>query len=177
VPGEDRVHRVVHLFRLREDLVSRPTEVGVQGARVREHHDGPNAPGFELGGPAVHRLGDVCEAELLCRVGDYDLRGLECRHPDKADLDPVALHDGVGRQDGTSRLPVEGVGSDVGKRRPREVRLRGVLAPLLLTAPDEALHLLPALVELVVAQSADVEAHLVHRKDGRLVVEVGRDER
>ena len=55
VPGEDRVHCVVHLPCLGNDLVGRSAEVGVQGTGVGEHHDGPDVLVFELRGPAVHR--------------------------------------------------------------------------------------------------------------------------
>ena len=79
----------------------------------------------------------------------------------KPDLHAGAFDDAVGRQDRLAALARDGVRRDVGVAR----------------APHEAQRLGAALVELVVAQRAHVEAHQVGGLDRRLVLEVARDER
>ena len=88
----------------------------------------------------------------------------------------------------SSAVPVDGVGRDVGEVRTRELGRRGVhelsrhvrlerLGPRAPAALEQPHQLVAALVELVVAHRADVEADLVRGLDGRLVVEPARDER
>jgi len=67
----------------------------------------------------------------------------------------------VGGEDGRPGDGVDGVGGE----------------PLVARAPQHPHELGPALVELVVADGANVEVHPVGRLDGRLVVEVARYQR
>ena len=95
---------------------------------------------------------------------------------------PVTLDDGVRRQYVLAGALIEGVGVYVGEVRAGKTPVGGVLAfhelfaVVAVAAIQEAQHLLTALVELVVADGAHVEVYLIHGANGRLVVEMARDQ-
>ena len=190
VTGHDHVHVRAHFARLLDDLagvVGRVRLVLSRSAGVGEDHDRLGALAAQLGHPAVHGLGDVGKAKARrVAVQQEGGRG-EGRDADEAHAHAGSPHDLVRRQEQLA-VPVHGVGRDVGEVRTRELGRRGVhqlsrhvrlerLRPCAPAALEQPHQLVAALVELVVAHRADVEADLVRGLDGRLVVEPARDER
>ena len=159
VPGDHDVDRVVHLARLVDDLALRVVAL-LERPRVGQHDDRLDALALELGHVAVDGVGEVVPAELAREAREQEDRRVGGRHADEADLDAGALDDLVGRQDQVAAVARDGVGGDVGVVR----------------ALDQPQRLVAALVELVVAERPDVEAHLVGRLDRGLVVPVARDQ-
>jgi hypothetical protein len=159
VAGDDHVDGGVHLARLVDHLASGVVAL-LEGARVSQDDDRLDALALQLGHVAVDGVRQVGPAELARVLGEQEVRRVGGRDPDEADLHAVALDDLVGRQDQVAAVPGDGVGTDVGVAR----QLR------------QPQRLGAALVELVVAERADVEAHQVGRLDRGLVVPVARDE-
>ena len=133
----------------------------VEGPGVGQHHDRLDPLAAQLRHPAVDRVGQVEPAELARELGQQEGGRVDRRDADEADLHAVPLDDLVGRQDQLAAVARDRVGGDVGVARPLH----------------EAQRLGAALVELVVAERADVELHPVRGLDRGLVVEVARDER
>ena len=127
----------------------------------------------------VGRLHLVAELDALyAGLGNQGRRGLQ-GHADVPDLDPTDLLDGGAGQDRPAGVFVHHV-----RGEPREVGARILPAPGLVAAvigmAAAALHpqqLVHALVELVVADTRDVQAHGVERLDSGLVVEQAGEER
>ena len=185
--GPVEVHALVHVG-VGVRLVGRPGEHGrrrpLRAALVQQHDECVDALlAAELVDQRVdrHHLGPELESRDGARRHDRR-RGLE-RETDEGDLRVAGLADLVRRQDRVVRAGVEDVRGEVLEDRPTE--RRAVLATVdgmasgaaVLVAELHSQQLADALVELVVADTADVEAHRVQRLDRRLVMEERRDER
>ena len=149
-----------------------------------QHHDRVDALALEHRHELVGGLHLVGELQPGDAAGGDDARGVLEGHPDEADLRAVHVLDGVRRKDRLVGPGVLHVRGQVVELRALEgvvgagvLVVRAVRAVVDAAAAGHPLELLVALVELVVADGGDVEAELVHRLDGRLVVERGGEQR
>ncbi len=178
VPGDDHVDRVVHLDRLVHDL---PDRLGARLERsgMREHHDRLDPAAPQLRHPAVDGVGDVGEAVGTPVLGQQPPLRVLGSHADEAHPDARALHHLVGGQEQLAAVALDRVRGDVRIARALPIRVGGECPRAVRALPPayQPKHLGAALVELVVPDGPDVEPHHVRRLDGRLVVEVAREER
>jgi hypothetical protein len=189
VAGDHDVDRRAHLGRLVDDLAARLAAVGgiAAGAGVGEHDDRLDAALAQLRHPAVDGVRDVGEAEPLGVARQQEVRCRGRGDADEADAHAGPLDDRVRRQQRLA-VAIDRVGGDVGKpgsgvagrgavdQPPVGVALQGGRSRAA-AAAQQPQQLVAALVELVVADRADVEAEPVGDLDRRLVVEPARDQR
>jgi hypothetical protein len=168
-----------------EDGASRACAAVEAAARVAAFvHDRDDClHALRLQGPRVFvehvRLGEKAHRRDAAWHDDAGRRARH--HADEADPHAVERLDEGGREDRLVRRAVDHIRGEEGKARARK---GGPLAALprraarrLAAALRQSPKLVGALVELVVADDAEVDADRVHHFDGGLVVEKARNQR
>ncbi len=182
VAGNDRRDFRVQLL---GDIDDRSGKAGAAvigtGARLRpalvdEKHDRVHASLLELGGGGVRRSHLVIETQALDALGGDDGRGVLQGHSDEPDR--YALEPPYRPRLEQRPVPVyvDDVGREVFEIRAAEPPELAVVHRVAAAALQPAQFVL-ALVELVVPDAADVDAHLVEDVDRRLVVKESRNQR
>ena len=181
VAGEDQVDGVVELRRRPDD---RPGEAGAivvpagrQSALVDHDDDRLDALAPEPWHQAVHRLGLVVELQPRDAACDHRARRALEGQADDRDAHVLELADSVGGEHRQPAVPPAHVGGQEPEARTAETVAVAAAVHRVAAALLHAQQLIDALVELVVADRIEVEAHEVECLDRRLVVEQRRQQR